>query len=284
MRILCFGRNGLVGQEIYRHCHLNNIKNCLFLTQSECDITDKKSVFKYIHDFQPTHVINCAAATKVDECETNFATANMINGFSLKHIAEACQINHATLLHFSTDYVFNGKKDSPYKENDPVNPINAYGESKQMGEDFIRKQLMAHYILRIQWVFGKNKPNFIKSILNKSKTSTELKVVSDQFGTPTSASTIAKAVLNLIYNAPPYGTYHFRSLNHTNWYEYAKFVYDECKIRIPVIPILSHDYSPVAKRPKNGILNMEKWIYSDLYTPPSWKKDVLDYLHQLKQK
>ena len=280
MRLLCFGKNGLLSQELQRWCQELNPIAMRFVSQSECDITKKDEVMALCNDFKPTHVINAAAYTKVDDCETNVGVANMVNGFSLAHIVAACNDHQAVLIHFSTDYIFNGKKDGPYEENDQQLPINAYGTSKQIGEDIIRKQLVEHYILRIQWVFGLAGPNFISAILTKAKKGDALSVVDDQWGTPTSTTTISKGVVNLINNGPEYGTYHFRSLNHTSWYDYATFVLNQCNIKVPVKPVSSDAYRAKAKRPKNGVLNVGKWIYSDLYTPPTWTRDVSHYLKE----
>ena len=139
--------------------------------------------------------------------------------------------------------------------------------------------MVEHYILRIQWVFGLAGPNFISAILTKAKKGDALSVVDDQWGTP-STTTISKGVVNLINNGPEYGTYHFRSLNHTSWYDYATFVLNQCNIKVPVKPVSSDAYRAKAKRPKNGVLNVGKWIYSDLYTPPTWTRDVSHYLKE----
>ena len=282
MRILCFGKHGLLSSELQTFLPELQPAAMQFLSKSDCDITDEKAVRLVFKRFQPTHVINAAAYTDVDGCEANGATANMINGFALDYIIEGCHSCDATLIHFSTDYVFNGKKEGAYDEDDDTLPINAYGESKLIGEKKIREQLLSHYIIRIQWVFGTARKNFISSIVEATKTQSELRVVNDQFGSPTSTTSISKAVVNLMLNKPVHGTYHFRSLNHTSWYDYASFVLDQCNIKVPIIPVSSHEYRAKAKRPKNGVLNIAKWIYSDLYTPPTWTRDVMNYLNKKK--
>ncbi len=280
MRILCFGKDGLLSSELQQWLPELKPLAIQYLSKSECDITEKTDVDAAFDQFKPTHVINAAAFTKVDDSEDQVPLANLVNGFALENIVDACNKHQALLVHFSTDYVFNGKKEGPYEEGDPTIPINAYGQSKLMGESFIRDQLVEHYILRVQWVFGQAKSNFISTIISHAKKNKELKIINDQFGSPTSTATISKAVVNLLLNAPAFGTYHFRSLSHTSWYEYAQFFLDKCNIKTAVVPVPSSAYKTKAKRPKNGVLNIGKWIYADLYTPPSWKHDVLNYLEK----
>ncbi len=280
MKILCFGKNGLLSSELQLWLPELNPLALHFIDKKTCDITDEKAVERVFIKIKPTHVINAAAYTKVDESEDNENTANLVNGYALETIVKYCNQFKAKLIHFSTDYVFNGRKVEPYEEDDQTLPISAYGKSKLIGETCIKQKLAEHYIIRVQWVFGPAKPNFISSIIKHAKNGNELRVINDQFGSPTSTTSISKAVVNLILNAPAYGTYHFRSLSHTTWYEYAKFFLDKCNIRIPLIPVSSLEYSAKAKRPKNGILNIGKWIYADLYTPPPWKSDVTNYLEK----
>jgi dTDP-4-dehydrorhamnose reductase len=283
MKILCFGKHGLLSQELIKWLPQLEPEALCFLAHAECDITDEKQVALAFKRFKPTHVINAAAYTQVDNCESNASMAHMVNGHSLKHIAQSCMQYNAIFLHFSTDYVFNGRQESPYSETDAPMPINVYGQSKHLGETIIQKHLIQYYICRIQWVFGPAKGNFITAILDAATKQPELRVINDQMGTPTSTTTIAKAVVNLFHNQPAFGLYHFRSLNHTTWYDYAQFVLNEWGINTPIHPVSSFEYGAKAKRPQNGVMNISKWIYSDLYTPPSWKNDVIDYLKTLKE-
>ena len=138
-----------------------------------------------------------------------YINAILVNGFALEVIAKAANKINAVLIHFSTDYVFNGKQDGSYEEEDIVAPINIYGKSKLLGEELIQQRLVKHYILRIQWVYGHHQPNFVDAIIKKAKTSEDLQVINDQYGSPTSAEVIAKAVVNLITNQPAFGIYNF---------------------------------------------------------------------------
>ena len=282
MRLLCFGSHGLLSSELQNWLPELNPSALTFVSKRDCDITEASQVNAIFDQFKPTHVVNAAAFTQVDNSEDQVALANLVNGFAVENIVAACIKHQSILVHFSTDYVFNGKKEAPYEEDDALIPVNAYGQSKLMGESFIRKQLIEHYILRIQWVFGSGKPNFISTILDHAKKNKELHIINDQFGSPTSTRTISKAVVNLLLNTPAFGTYHFRSLGHTSWYEYASFFLEKCNVKIPVVPVDSNAYKTKAKRPKNGVLNIGKWVYADLYTPPNWKNDVVEYLEKEK--
>ena len=278
MKILCFGSSGLVASELKQWLPELSPDSLVFLSHKDCDITSEAALSKAFNTHEPTIVINAAAYTAVDDAEDNIHLANQVNGHALKQIAEHCDRINATLIHFSTDYVFNGKKEGAYDEEDVVAPINAYGESKLLGEAMIQKRLAKHYIIRIQWVYGVHQPNFVDAIIKKAKTSDEVNIIFDQVGSPTSAEVVAKAVVNLIHNMPAYGVYHFRTLNTTSWYEFASYFLQRIKIKVPILPLASSEYKTKAKRPLNSKLNISKWIYTDLYTPPNWKRAVDDYL------
>ena len=278
MKILCFGSTGLVASELKQWLPELSPESLVFLSHKDCDITSDSNLKLAFETHEPSIVINAAAFTAVDDAEGAVNKANQVNGHALKSMAKYCDDYDATLIHFSTDYVFNGKKDGAYEEDDPVSPINAYGDSKLLGEAMIQQRLAKHYILRIQWVYGLAKPNFVDAIINKAREAKEVSVIFDQVGSPTSAEVIAKAVVNLIHNMPAYGIYHFRTLNTTSWYEFASYFLQRMNIKVPIIPVASTEYKTAAKRPLNSKLNIAKWIYTDLYTPPNWKQAVDDYL------
>ena len=154
MKILCFGKQGLLSTELQQWLPELNPLSLNFLSKSECDITNKEAVNQAFSQYRPTHVINAAAYTKVDACEDDASLANLVNGFALDHLIDACHQYGVILIHFSTDYVFNGTKKSPYDESDLPTPINAYGKSKLIAENTIRQRLVEHYIIRVQWVYG----------------------------------------------------------------------------------------------------------------------------------
>ena len=283
MRILCFGKSGLVASELQQWLPELNSDELIFLSRQECDIANSTQVEAAIAEFKPSHVINAAAYTAVDDAEDNVDECNWTNGAALEVIAKVCNSIGAILIHFSTDYVFNGKQDGAYEEDDLTCPINTYGKSKLLGEDHIRQNIDNHYILRVQWVYGHAHGNFVDAIIKKAKSGTELQIINDQYGSPTSAEVIAKAVVNLITNQPAFGIYNFRTLNQTTWYDFACYFLDYLNIDVNVTPVKSEFYKTKAVRPKNSVMNIGKWIYTDLYTPPSWKVAVENYLNQKKE-
>ncbi|MEK9727230.1 MAG: dTDP-4-dehydrorhamnose reductase [Candidatus Margulisiibacteriota bacterium] len=278
MRILCFGKDGLLSSELQHWLPELSAEALIFLGHSDCDITNPDQVNSAFETYRPSVVINAVAYTAVDQCEDNEAEALSINATALNTIVAASNRYSATLIHFSTDYVFDGQKQGPYDEDDVVNPINAYGRTKQMGDSIVINGAKQFYILRVQWVFGPAKPNFIETMVNLSQQNDEVSVVSDQIGSPTSTTSISKAVVNLLHNMPAFGLYHFRTLNHCSWYDYACFIFETLELDIKVNPVASTQFNSKAKRPKNSVLNIAKWIYTDLYTPLSWKVDVANYL------
>ncbi len=280
MRILCFGKNGLLSTELQKWLPQLAADKVVFLGKSECDITNPNQVNEVIESIKPTIIINAVAFTDVDLSEEKEALANDVNGNALEYIITQANRCGAILLHFSTDYVFDGKKLEPYEEEDDRNPLNAYGRSKLIGEKIIQETALKFYIMRVQWVFGHAKRNFIESMLELSSNNSEIDVVNDQIGSPTSTASISKAVVNLLHNLPAFGIYHFRTLNHCSWFEYATYIFESQGLDIKVNPVSSKQFKRKASRPKNSVLNISKWIYSDLYTPPTWKSDVLNYLQQ----
>ena len=278
MRVLCFGKSGLLSTELQQWLPELASESLVFIDKNECDITDSNLVYKMFEKHEPSVVINAVAYTKVDQCEDEYDLANQVNGHALEAIVAACNQYDATLLHFSTDYVFDGHKDGPYEESDTPNPINKYGESKLLGEQIILAACKKFYIMRVQWVFGPAKGNFIDTMLRMASEQSEIKVINDQLGSPTSTQSISKAVVNLLHNMPEHGIYHFRTLNHCSWYDYAKYIFEQKECDINVIPVSSDEFKTKAIRPKNSIMNIGKWIYSDLYTPLNWKQDVSAYL------
>ena len=283
MRILCFGKSGLVASELQQWLPELNSDELKFLSRQDCDITNASQVESAINEFKPSHVINAAAYTAVDAAEDDTHQCNLVNGFALEGIAKAVNKVGAILIHFSTDYVFNGKQVGSYEEDDIPCPINIYGKSKLLGEELIQKHIVNYYILRVQWVYGHANSNFVDAIIKKAKSGEDLQVINDQYGSPTSAEVIAKAVVNLITNHPAFGVYNFRTLNQTTWYDFASYILDYLNLKVSISPVGSEVYKTKAKRPKNSVMNIGKWIYSDLYTPPSWKVAVENYLNQKKE-
>lgn len=265
MRLLITGANGQIGQEFYRHtCKTFNI---LGYRREQLDITHAVQVEDCLAAVKPSIVINTAAYTAVDKAESEPFKAFAANREGVKNLAQICQHHRIPLLHLSTDYVFDGNKTTPYDETDTTNPINVYGQSKWEGEQMVRQHCEQYIILRVSWVFGTHGNNFVKTMLRLGSEREELKIVVDQFGCPTPASAIAKTLLTIAEQITAgnkaWGTYHFCGTQATNWYEFAKTVFQLAKTKLPlriqqVVPITTAEYPTPARRPQNSVLNTTK--------------------------
>jgi len=253
LRLLVLGSNGQVGFELGR-ARLPAGMTVTGIDRDRIDITDRKAVFAAVpgHDL----VVNVAAYTAVDRAEGERDAAFAANAEAPGYIAEACRNEGAALIHFSTDYVFDGVKAGPYIEDDPVNPLGVYGESKEAGERAVRAALAEHVILRTAWVYGVHGHNFVKTMLRLADERRTLRVVADQRGSPTAAADLAAAILR-IATAPTkrWGTFHFTGGGETTWHGFAEAIVGG---RVPVEPIATADYPTPARRPANSVLDCGK--------------------------
>lgn len=261
--IVVVGSEGQIGKEISRVHTIFPELNVLAYTKDELDITDKASITKRLLTDNPKFVINCSAYTDVVGAETNEKKANQINCEGVGYLAEACRMIGAALIHFSTDYIFDGTKDGYYTENDKPNPLNKYGMSKYKGEHEITRLLDNHFIIRTSWVYSHYEGNFVHSILNKMLQKKSIDVVNDQYGSPTSATDLALLALRICdIQSDKYGIYHFSSDSHINWCTFTDvirkfatyYVYIDCTVK----PISTKKLGPSVKRPYNVVLNCDK--------------------------
>jgi dTDP-4-dehydrorhamnose reductase len=287
MNIALIGASGMLGSDF--RLLLANTSHKVFCFASNAnpnnkiqsiDITSLQSIEESLSPVSPEIIINCAAYTQVDLCETEKKRASLVNALGPENLSIFSSKNSIPLIHFSTDYVFDGKKKGPYVEDDPTNPINAYGESKLRGELAIKKHCSKYYLFRIQWLYGKNGPNFIKTIANLAKTKKALNIVSDQWGSPTWTKEVVASVLNFIEISPPYGTYHLSNQGHTNWFDFANFFLQELNISCKINPIKSEKYPTPAKRQQNSRLSIEKYLSLDIYKPKTWEEAIKDFLKE----
>lgn len=246
--------------------------------EKDLDITDEQNVISKIININPDVVINCAAYTNVDLCETERELSYKVNAIGAKNIAMGCKVVDCVMVHYSTDYVFDGTKGSPYMENDTTAPINHYGDTKLAGEEFVRNILDKHYIIRTQWLYGINGRNFVKTMLELAKTKDTISVVDDQIGSPTYTKDLADAT-ELLISGKPYGIYHITNSNAISWCRFAQDIFQISKMdNIKVIPITSDEMTRPAKRPLYSVLSNNKW--SDLGFAPlrDYKEALTEYL------
>ena len=262
VRILVTGINGQVGGAIMA-LKDDNPFGLIPISRAEWDMAkEPEKAAELIEQYQPAIVINPAAYTNVDGAEDDQETAFTINATAVCELAKACQQANIPLLHVSTDYVFDGTKEMPYTEDDPINPINVYGKSKAEGERRVREVLNAHIILRTSWVFSAAGKNFVSTMRRLGKERDELKIVDDQRGGPTSADCIASLLMSIASQyvqdkAIPWGTYHYAGSPVVSWYEFAEAIFEEeaQDHRPKLIPCTSTEYPTKAQRPKNSALS-----------------------------
>lgn len=259
----------------------------------EFNITDRSMVYAEIQAFQPDVVVNCAAYTNVDGCETEEGLATCINGVGPGYLAEAARQVGAVLVHISTDYVFDGRKQSPYLETDIAVPLSAYGRSKLAGEQaIIASGLERFFIIRSSWLYGPNGKNFVETIIRLANEREELRIVADQIGAPTYTGDLADAIFNLLaLNANPqsptlssYGLYHFANAGQCSWYEFAVEIVrllkeqgSQAKVQ-RITPISTKDYPLPALRPAWSVFSKEKYLVATGAVVPDWRQSLATYM------
>ncbi|MEK9568185.1 MAG: dTDP-4-dehydrorhamnose reductase [Paracoccaceae bacterium] len=286
MRILLLGANGQLGKELERQ--LSSVANVAAFPRESLDITNHSAIRDAVRCVQPNIIVNAAAYTAVDKAETDAERADAVNAEAVANLAQIAQKEGAWLVYYSTDYVFDGNKPTPYIETDAPNPINVYGASKLAGETAIAAADCQHLIFRTSWVIGKDGNNFAKTILRLAAERNSLKIISDQLGVPTSPSLISKITIYAIRDikqdkAWPQGIYHLAPKGISSWHEIAKtlIVYaEQQRVQLntqvaDIQAITTAQYPTAAKRPLNSQLDTSKLraqLSSDL---PHWKDDFL---------
>ena len=292
MKILLLGKNGQVGWELQRA--LAPAGEVLALDRQQANLADADSLRATIRQFKPDWIVNAAAYTAVDQAESDIELAYKVNEQALRVLAEEALKLNAWLVHYSTDYVYDGNKDGEYIETDAVNPLSIYGKSKLAGEEQIRKVGCKHLIFRTSWVFSAKGHNFAKSMLKLAKDRQELNIVADQTGAPTSAELLADVTLvcmtklqhqNDSYIKARIGTYHLVSDGEATWHSYAKYVI--CKAKSlgadltlqaeNIYPITTDKYPLPAARPKNSKLSIMKIKSAFDINLPHWSNVRRNY-------
>lgn len=263
MKIFLVGSGGQVGKCLKES--LDQAKNfhTFSFDKNDLDITIHKSTNKKILEINPDIVVNTAAYTKVDDAEDNLKQAYTINCKAVKNIADICNFLDVPLIHISTDYVFDGKKNIPYNEEDITNPISVYGKSKLNGEKEIKASKCKHIILRTSWVYSEYGKNFLKTMIEISKKNSSVNVISDQLGCPTYARDIAECLIQVISkikkNNCNWGTYHYCGNKTLSWYDFAKLIFELSNIKIDINSISTNSYNAKAKRPNYSALDCSKF-------------------------
>ena len=243
------------------------------------DITNKEEVMSLIEDIKPDVIFHCAAWTNVDGAEDNYDACYKVNVDGTANLTEVAKKLDCKIVYISSDYVFDGKKEGLYKEDDSTNPLNVYGKTKFLGEEAVRKY-DKHFILRISWVYGVNGRNFVKTMLNLSETKDELNVVCDQVGSPTYTKDVARLLVDMV-KTDKYGTYHGTNENYCSWAEFAREIFKLNNCNVVVHDTKSIDYKTKAERPLNSKLSKEKLNNSGFELLPSWEDALNRYCQEL---
>lgn len=288
MKILLTGKNGQVGYELQRT--LSVLGEVCALGRADCDLADAAAIAARIDDVRPDVIVNPAAYTAVDAAESHAEVAFAVNGKAPGVIGEAARRLGALVVHFSTDYVFDGKADQPYVETDATNPLGVYGKSKLVGESNLMASGARHVILRTSWIVGAIGGNFAKTMLRLAKEREEIRVVADQWGAPTTAGLLADVTAHVIARRDvPGGTFHVTATGETNWWQYAKTVIDYAdRAGMPlkarsaaVLPIATSEYPTPATRPLNSRLNTAKFQTAFGLRLPPWQACLQHTLRQI---
>lgn len=276
MKILITGANGMLAKSVRARLKEGNELICTDV--ANLDITDEEAVMKFVEENKPEYIVNCAAFTAVDKAEEVYDLAEKINANGPGNLAKAAKAVDATLVHISTDYVFDGDLDvtKSYVETDAVGPVTVYGKTKLHGEEQVKANTDKYYIFRTAWLYGDGN-NFVRTMLKLGNEKDEISVVADQHGSPTYAEDLANIIAEAIEKKIPYGLYHSTNQGFTTWYDFTKKIFELADIKCNVKPVTSEEFIRPAKRPKNSKLNKQKLLDQGV-TVPEWEDGLKRYL------
>jgi dTDP-4-dehydrorhamnose reductase len=289
MRILVSGKNGQLGRSIHKLVNTDtkidnnqSSNEFIFVGREELDLSSESGISHYFDNNNKFDIIiNCAAYTQVDKAEQEVELASQINHLAVKQLASIANKQKAKLIHISTDYVFDGESNQPYIETDIPNPINVYGKTKLAGEKALQTVMPTNaIIIRTSWVYSEYGNNFVKTMLRLGKERDELSVVSDQIGSPTYATDLAGAILEIIKNKEfreedqATQIYHYSNEGEISWYDFAQEIFKIAEVNCKVNPITTQQYPTPAKRPRNTLMNTNRIAETFSINTPDWKESL----------
>jgi dTDP-4-dehydrorhamnose reductase len=299
MRILVTGKNGQLGRSVHKLVNTDtkidnnqSSNDFIFAGREDLDLSSENSISHYFDNNDKFDIIiNCAAYTQVDKAEQEIELSNQINHLAVKQLASIASKQQAKLMHISTDYVFDGESNKPYIETDDTNPINVYGRTKLAGEKALQAVMPTNaIIIRTSWVYSEFGNNFVKTMLRLGKERDGLNIVSDQIGTPTYATDLANAILEIIKNKEfreedqATQIYHYSNEGEISWYDFAKEIFKLAKIDCKVNPIATEQYPTPAQRPKNTIMDKDKLTHMFAIKIVAWDASLNECLSNNKEK
>ena len=285
-KIIVTGVKGQLGYECVRELKERGYSNVLGIDIDDLDITNEKAVHEFFKREKPTFLMHNAGWTAVDKAEEFPDKVYAVNSFGPKYLAEACKEVDAGMIFISTDYVFDGKGETPFEVDSPRSGLSVYGKSKVQGEDYVRAALDKYFIVRISWAFGINGNNYIKTMLKLAETKTELNIVCDQIGSPTYMYDLSKLMCDMM-ESDKYGVYHATNEGYTSWYEFTKYIYEVAGITsVNVKPITTKEYQKLvpaqANRPLNSRLSKSSLDKAGFKRLPTWQDATRRFIKELK--
>ncbi|GAB2706143.1 dTDP-4-dehydrorhamnose reductase [Mucilaginibacter koreensis] len=281
-KILVLGAQGQLGQCLAKVAEKQQIQGMIFPPKDEANILDMDGLQRLFEQHQPDFAINCAAYTAVDKAEDEMAAARKVNCDGAANIARLCKAHNATLIHISTDFVFEGNTPYPLVEADATNPISVYGLTKLEGEKAIAELTDAYFTLRTSWLYSEYGNNFVKTMLRLAEGRDELKIIADQVGTPTYAIDLARTIFAIIESgSQAYGIYHYSNEGVTSWYDFAKGVFDVAGVKIKVLPIRTHEYPTKAVRPPFSVMDKTKIKQAFGISISYWRDSLVECMGKL---
>ena len=283
-RIIVFGASGQLGQSLKAVSERSNINNINFLPEEQADILDTATLAAVFQKEKPDYCINCAAYTAVDKAEDELELARKINRDGAENLGLLCKEFNVTLIHISTDFVFEGNVPKLLSEEDRAEPLNVYGLTKLEGEQVVTAALDKYYILRTSWLYSEFANNFVKTMLRLGKEKEELRIIADQIGTPTYAVDLAHAIFHIIANdKQQYGIYHYSNEGVTSWYDFAKAVFDIAELKVKAIPVKTSEYVTKAVRPAFSVMDKTKIKDTFGIEIPYWRDSLVRCIGKLEK-
>ncbi|RBQ03547.1 dTDP-4-dehydrorhamnose reductase [Pedobacter miscanthi] len=282
-KVLVIGAGGQLGQCLKVVAERRGITEIVFPAEQDANILNEICLNDLLAIEQPAYVINCAAYTAVDKAEDEVDLAKAVNETGVAFLASACLNNQATLIHISTDFVFEGNKVKLLKETDEAKPINIYGLTKLDGEAAVVGKLPAHFIIRTSWLYSEYANNFVKTMLKLGAERDELNIIADQVGTPTYAIDMANAIFDIIASSSDaYGVYHYSNEGVTSWFDFAKAIFDISETEVRVNPISGSAYPTKATRPAFSVMDKSKIKNTFNIQIPYWRDSLVECIKQIK--
>ena len=282
-RILVIGAKGMLGRDLMEVFRASSSDEVIGWDIDEVDIRIEKDTVEKISRLRPEVVVNLAAFTHVDECESQVEKAFAVNAEGMRHVALGAVKCRAKVVYISTDYVFDGEKDEPYVENDSPNPLNVYGWSKLQGERYVQQLTEDGLIVRTQWLFGKHGNNFVTFILRQAREKKELSIVDNQTGSPTYTVDLAKAISALVQHDAK-GIFHVANSGTCSWFAFAQSILESSGMAgVSIRPISSKELNRPAIRPPYSGLNCQKLKQVTGMTLRPWSEALRDYVHSLRE-